>query len=106
MAYKYLIPALSLVALSAPAAADSNNVIHFKYRAQELASPESREALLDRIKLNAASNCKSGSFFWTARLEKECSEQLEHDLVQAIGDVELVALAAEKDTMPFRAASR
>ncbi|MGQ7829868.1 UrcA family protein [Altererythrobacter sp. Z27] len=104
--FKFLIPALSLAVLAAPAMAKGSEQVEFTYKTGELATPEAREALLDRIKLVSARSCQSSSPLISTGAQRYCAEELENEIVRAIGDVELMALSDVAADRKYRAASR
>ena len=104
--FKFLIPALSLAALAVPAAADEVDVVRFAYKSGELSTPAKREALLARIRLVSERSCKSTSPLISTGAQRYCADDLESEIVRAIGDEALMALADDGAPRTYRAASR
>ncbi len=77
---------------STPARAFYEEVVEFRYKADELKSAEGRVALLKRMSAKARSACRDSASFFTLSSDDTCQADIEKQLLSAIGDSTLLAL--------------
>lgn len=89
-----LIPLATFVlaatsAVATPAAAASDGLVEFRYKAGELATEDGRAALLKRVRVTTLIECRKSAPSWST---VSCQNDLERQLVHAIGGSEFIAL--------------
>jgi UrcA family protein len=98
--------ATAFLAMIAPHVANAGEVVKFSFRENELATPDKRELLLDRIEKASAQSCESASPLVPEVSKKRCADDLAGQFVRAIDNNALTLLAESQASATYRTARR
>lgn len=98
--------AATVLAIAVPQVALAGEKVEFAYKASELATATSREALLDRIEAVSFKSCRTSSAIAPRDAVERCATDLRDQFVTAIADDDLTLLAQSGSKTGFRSASR
>lgn len=101
-----LLLAAGLLTVTAPFVANAGERVDFSFREGELATPATRELLLDRIEKASLQSCESASTLATEVATKRCADDLTEQFVRAIANDALSSLAESKARALYRTARR